>query len=268
MASFIDKPAYGTYTVNTGHAKCPNYLYMLDEGSGSPQDRGKAGAGAHLTLTNATWSTIDLTAGGATSACLSFDGTGDYATGTGISFASSICIAVIFATNDSTPTAIECIAGAGESSSTAKFVTASVSATGTFRAGLDDSQMAVITDVNTGTFHDAVPHMVMAIAQQNGGNGEIYYEVDRGAISASPGSAATTGEWSAMNQIRLGAKPGSSTTTDLFTGKIAAVFVFKDDFASWTTAWFQSLYDDPWQFLNTSPPVMDPTMGRCIYILP
>ena len=161
------------------------------------------------------------------------------------------------------------MAGVAESSSTAKFVTASVSATGTFRAALDDSQITVITDVNTNAFLDAVPHMVMAVANQtDASNVAIYYEADRGAISGSPGTGASTGEWSAMNQIRLGSKPGSSTTTDPFTGKIAAVFVFKDDFANWTTAWFQSLYDDPWQFLDTSPPVMDPTMGRCIYILP
>jgi len=271
------KPAKNTYTVNTGHAKCPNHLYMIDEGSGSSlTDRGKTG-GLNITLTaSPTWGTSNLGTLGGTSDILTFDGNTQWglsSTGLSVNDNGSVFICAIFKTTDATvPGASGSIVAAGASSNNTDFARLrDVATTGYLTMGYDDSVVASSTqnvgvDINDQAwhigmgfcYHTATPAMSIRVAYD--GN-------TRATSSGSTGEDVIQN----LNRIGLAANAGTTQNGSEFKGSLAAVFVYKNATTpdtDWNQAFMDSLAADPWQFLNTSPPVMDPTMGRCIYILP
>jgi hypothetical protein len=264
MASFAEKFASGVYTVNTAHAKCPDHLYLIDEASGSTlTDRGKTG-GLNLTITNATWGTDDLTAGGGTSPILTFDGTGDYArsatnltlAGGGTTLGNVLIVAIFKTTNATPPSGNQHIVALGKNDNSTDFIVLRGRITDGYLTGVyDDSAIAAASRANSASIYDQAWHMGAArIVETTSTNIQAGISLDGSAwATTSYTITADAALWN-MNRICIGDSAGSSLGNE-FNGKIAAVFIYKD-VANPTTAWdntfISELYADPWQFLATS----------------
>ncbi len=250
MATFPNKPAAG-YTVNTGHAKCPNHLYMLDEGGTETNLEDKVGA-LDLTLNSTTaWATADLGGGGpASSAILTFvNDTADSAasyTWDNASGSRSACIVAII--KRAAVSSSESMGGLRASANNTDFCDLRLNATGQCTAIYDDSGIAAIGDYGAEVDNDAW-RMVAAKFRESGGNIYVTQSIDGGAWS---GETSAAGSFIAtINKISLGALDGSSPGS-YFNGSMASMFVYKDNVASWDDTWIASLYADPWQFLTVT----------------
>jgi hypothetical protein len=253
VTTFAEKPA--SYTVNTVHAKCPDHLYMIDEGSGATlTDRGKTG-GLNMTITNSTWTTDDLTAGGGTSPVLQLDGTTDYArTAASFSMTSNLLVVAIYRRETaSTPSGTEYVVDVANSANNTDYAAIRHPSTTTPACVYDDSGMGAASRAGTVNTCDAAYHMVAGRFRQNGANVQTGQSTDGEAWTTA--SAAGTALWG-LNRIAIGDRAGTTTGNE-WTGRIAAVFVYKDTadpVNDWSSTFVSSLYGDPWQFLNVSPP--------------
>ena len=244
MATFAEKPV--SYTVDTAHAKCPDHLYLIDEGSGTTlNDRGSVG-GLNLTLnTDSVWSTTDLTAGGGTSPCIIL--TNDYARNSGLSFSSSICfVALVKSTSATNPASSENIVSAAKSSNNTDFANLRLNTSGFVTSSYHDSVAAATTKNGATDVYDNTWHLIAAKMYQSGAAVVCATSHDGAAWGTATG-AGVTGLWSTLNRLCIGSHAGSSLS-GYFAGEVAAVLVYKDDSASWDNTWISEVYNsgDPW----------------------
>lgn len=258
MTDFTEKPV--SYTVNTGHVKCPDHLYLFDEGTGTnAADQGAVG-GLDITLTDAAMrTTADLTAGGDMSPVIQCDNSPDYHgnSATGLSVTSALCVVALVKPDSATnPAATETCVSAAVSSNTTEFLHCRFGTNGRLNAVYDDTVIAQINRESDATdFYDAAWHLVAVKAYESGSDVLIRASVDGAAWSAATTGTGTT--LPAFDRIAVGAHAGLYSVNE-FHGQVAAVFVYLDDSASWDDTWIAAVYNagDPWQFLSTAAPAL------------
>lgn len=257
--SITAKPA--DYTVNTGHAKCPHHLWMLDEGSGTTlNDIGSVG-GLDMTLQNADmWDTDTGDLDSPIIQCNS--STNRYARRTGYTPSSSSALWLAIGKPNSAT-----IGGASEALlSTAIYDAASVT-TGQigFVATTGVPQLTYDYGTNAsgnqswGTdLYDTVWAMIAGMVRGSDGGTRVIKKLSANG-AAWQNSSAYSGYifpndagGVAPNAIGIGCRP-AQTVNNIFNGAILAVMAWDDfDWATVDDTWIASLYSDPWQFLDTS----------------
>ena len=265
--SIIAKPT--SYTVNTAHAKCPDHLFLMDEGSGtSLTDQGKVG-GLTMTLANA-----DMRGSDALGAIITtVSATARHVTNTSYTPPSTDALwLAIYKTTDATPpaaisTIISISVSAGDAYGLLHLTATNGYGSmlydyGTFASG---NQTA-----STGRF-DQAWHMIAGHVR-GGTTVPIKRLSEDGAAWQTSGNYTATwpndGGGSAPTRIGFGCRPITTPNT-ILNGSLLAVMLWDDiGWGSVDDTWISDLYTDPWQFLNTTPVSYAPTMGRCVYILP
>jgi hypothetical protein len=226
---------------------------MCDEGSGAViADQGKIG-GLGMSLTDAVnmWTTMDLGALGGVGAAIAC-GAGDTArSGTGLSITSGICLVAIMASDNATnPSARETVAAAGASASASYYaqMAAATTADGYLwvRAGTPAGVNARSRAVDV---WDGAPHFV-AIKVVEAGSSISMSPSSDGAAWAGTSSIAATDFTPDFDRLAIGKQAFLTDNTDVFTGKVSALFVYLNNEANWTDAWLAELFADPWQFLS------------------
>lgn len=259
--SITAKP--GIYTVNTGHAKCPDHLWMIDEATGvTLVDQGKVG-GLDMTLVNADmWTTDSGDLESAVIACNST--TSRYARRTGYTPPSSSALWIAIAKPSSAT-----IAAANEALLSIAKSDGASSAYGYIAYTATTGNPTTFYDYGTGgsgnvtTSADAYDvnwHMIAGMVRGSDGGTQIIKKlsVDGGVWDSSSAYSGyvfpNDGGGVVPNAIGIGCRP-AQTVNGIFNGSILAAMAW-DDF-TWATAddtWIASLYADPWQFLNTTLP--------------
>lgn len=258
--SITAKPT--VYTVNTGHAKCPDHLWMLDEGELTTlTDQGKVG-GLDLTLQNADmWGTDTGDLGSVVINCNST--TARYARRTGYTppSSSALWIAIGKSSSATIAAANEALVGLAKSdgASTAYGYIAYTATSGYpimfYDYGTGGSgNVTAATDIYDGTTW----HMIAGMVRGSDGGTQIIKKlsIDGGAWAESSAYSGyvfpNDGGGVVPNALGIGCRP-AQTANAIFNGSILAVMAW-DDF-TWATAddtWIASIYSDPWQFLTTT----------------
>jgi hypothetical protein len=256
--SITAKPT--SYTVNTAHAKCPDHLWMIDEGSDVYlYDKGKSATKLNMTLTNGDMWGTDGTLSSPIITCVS--ATNRYARRVGYTppSASALWIAIGKSSSGTIGTANEALVGIAKSdgTSSAYGYIAYTATTGYPTTFYDYGTQGSGNVTNSTDVYDGTTwHMIAGMVRGTGSSVPIKkLSVDGAAWDVSSSYAATwpnDGGGVAPNAIGIGCRP-AQTPNAIFNGSILAVMVW-DDF-DWTTAsdsWIAALYADPWQFLTTS----------------
>ena len=256
--SITAKPT--SYTVNTGHARCPDHLWMMDEGSGTTLvDQGKVG-GLDITLQNADmWGTDTGDLG---SAVVNFaSATSRYARRTGYTppSSSALWVALVKPASATIGAAAEVLCGIAKSdaASTAYGHVAYSATTGTPTVLYDYGTNASGNQTGPTDLYETTWAMIAGMVRGSEGTTQIIKKLSYNG-SAWQNSSAYAGYTfpndaggDAPNAIGIGCRP-SQTVSNIFNGSILAVMAWDD--LSWATAdnaFIASLYDDPWQFLQT-----------------
>lgn len=235
------------YTVNTGHAKCPDHLWMIDEGSGtSLVDKGK-GTGLNMTLDNADmWGTD----GGGMGAIITCNDTGPRraTSSTGTLPSTSIVLVIYAKTTSAASNGNETPFSTGNSGVSNQNMTF-LRAQGD--EALDachfDGTNSIVRDSGTNVYSQTWRMMAMK-AKASG----CAVSVDGGAWSESTTSSSfPNASGTAPNRFAIGVQ-ADSTPGNYFNGSILAAFAYDNLYATADDAWIADLYSSPWQFLNTS----------------
>lgn len=233
-----------SYVVNTGHAKCPDHLWMLDENTGTTAaDKGK-GTALNMTLDNA-----DMWGSDALGTIVTFNDTGPRkAVSTAGTLPSSSIVLVCYAkttaaasNGNETPFST---GNSGVSNQNMTFLRAQGD------EALDgchfDGANSRVSDSGINVYSQtwrvfAVKAMASAVA----------VSVDGGAWAETTSvSSFPNASGSAPNRFSLGVQ-ADSTPANYFNGSLLAAFAYDDLYATADDAWIADLYANPWQFLTT-----------------
>lgn len=258
--SITAKPT--AYSVNTGHAKCPDHLWMLDEASGTTLvDQGKVG-GLDLTLQNADmWGTDSGDLGSTVINCAS--ATSRYARRTGYTppSSSALWIAIGKSSSATIAAANESLIGIAKSDgTTTAYGYIAFTATSGYPVMFYDygtggsGNVTSSSDIYDGTTW----HMIAGMVRGSDGGTQVIKKlsVDGAAWDSSSSYSGyvfpNDGGGVVPNALGIGCRPAQSPNA-IFNGSILAVMAWDD--LTWTTAddaWIASIYADPWQFLTTT----------------
>ena len=117
MATFPAKPAAGSFTINSGHAQCPDFAYLFTEGSGTTVEEAIAGV-KDLSGAALSWSTVDLGQGGSSPIVTtgsSIDTKPRSGTGTSLNVTDSLMIVALMQISNRDITSVETLAAVGSS---------------------------------------------------------------------------------------------------------------------------------------------------------
>ncbi len=251
MAFAVAKPAVGSYTVNTGHAKCPTHLWMLDEGSLTNANDQGSGTAFDMTLVNAAqWGTDALGPYITTSSTSSYSattGTGSLWNGTG-----GLLLVSIFQTDAAVGTATAefwfGIYNSAAAGAECAIRNATVNQLGRALATADDASS--VGRNSTGDIYDQAWHMVAAKFQAGTGTDRCAISIDGAAWDLA--ASDTLGATITLDRYAIGARARNFITSE-GNGKTLAAWSYEaGTYATWDDAWIANLYADPWQFLNTS----------------
>ena len=240
-----------SYTVNTGHAKCPTHLWMLNEGTGTTSADEGSGTALNLTLDNADqWSSDAL---GVT--MLSNTASSRKAvSATGTLPSTSILLVSINKTANNpfyggaANEALLAYGYSGGSGSQFGYIRAQPQISGEIDAAAHDSVSSVAANSSGLYAYDQSWHMIAVKFATN----KIAISVDGSAFTEeTPSYTFPVTSGSAPNRFALGSN-ADSDFGQWFNGSHLAAMVYEDDYATWDTTWIAALYADPWQFLNTS----------------
>lgn len=238
-----------SYSVNTGHAKCPDHLYMLDDSTGATNCNDGAGS-LDLTADSAAMWNTDATYG----QILRFVSASSQKALSAASFAATTGLCAVFIVRSASatnPGANRVIGGVGHNSTGNTFAYARYGTNGTLSSIGRYNGGTTWTATSPADVYDAGWHMIAIKLKQSGGSdGELRHSVD--GSDWGYGSEVTTHDITTLgfNRIGLGCA-AAPTPTSFFDGDILAAFVYVDDWAAWDDAWIASLWADPWQFLST-----------------
>jgi hypothetical protein len=250
MPFAVAKPT--SYTLNSGHAKAPTHLWMLDEASSTvAYDKG-TGTARNMTLQNAAqWGTDALGATMTVSLASSYyaiSSTGAVWNGTG-----GLLLVGIFKTDAASgPDTTEF--WVSTHNSTANVAEASIRNTAVLGSGrancaatADDA--SVVSVVNGTDMYDQAWHMVAAKFQTGTGTDRCANSIDGGAWAVDPSD--TLGAAITLTRYALGVRARLSVN-GAANGQILAAWAYEGGtYADWDNAWIANLYADPFQFLNT-----------------
>lgn len=258
------------YTVDTGHAKCPDHLWMFDENTGSVSyDQGKSSSKVDITLYESGSASSNLWGSDALGTIITCrDATissryGLSGTLTWDATTSLLMVAIIKST-DTGGTTNEAIAGYG------------LSTTGNPPYGYlrgqphISSYLDAYNDDFTGAYaHNgtsAVPVYTQAWVMAHGKfkAGELGVAIDNGAWQATANAGSWPSTGSSPNRYAVGAVADSSPS-GFYNGSVLALFAYINDYTSWTDTWVDDLYADPWQFLTISSPTPPTLMGAACF---
>lgn len=239
-----------SYTVNTGHSKCPTHLWMFDENTGtSAADKG-SGTALNMTLQNSAMWATDGTLGSTIITC---DSALDYyaMTGTGTVWdpTQNVMMVGIIRSTTSTPGTEYAFAYGKGDSTTPGYGGLRFAAT-TAPAGVANDGTNTRNKNHSGNGYDQGWHMIAVKVQPQAVSGEVVaISLDGGAFQSLSSSLLTS---YLVNRYGAGVRP-SPTPTSVFNGSLLSLSVYENGtYANWDTTWISSLYTDPWQFLNTS----------------
>jgi hypothetical protein len=235
-----------SYTVNTGHAKCPTHLWMLDEGTSTiAYDKG-SGTALDATLQNSGMWAMDGSRG-IIITCRSTPSEWYATTETGTLWTSSVLMVAICnlpAIQDAGRTMMGCADSTvvGERCSiVAQQTTGYTNVLGV------DSAATTIQIQNATNSGDDTWHMFAGKFKEGTAASNCAVSVD-GAAWTNDGT--TTFANTVTNRYRLGARAASTGNAPI-NGYLLACFAYEDGtYSSWDDAWIAELYDDPWQFLT------------------
>lgn len=248
-----------SYTVNTGHAKCPDHLYMLDDSTAATNCNDGVGSLDLTADATSMWNT-DATYG----QILRFVSASSQKAISGNTFAatSGICLVTIARSTDATnPAGVQAVAGVGHNSTANTYAATRLSTAGALQSVARYSGGTTFTATLSGDVYDGTWHMFASkISQSTGSDGQLKQSLDGGSWDA--GTPVTTHDITALgfNRLALGCQP-QSVLSSFFNGDALASFVYLDDYAAWDDAWIASLWADPWQFLTTTTTIF-PQYGR------
>lgn len=249
MAFAVEKPA--TWTLNSGHAKAPTHLWMLDEASGTSAADAGTGTALNMTVQNAAqWASDAL------GACLTVNLTSSYyaisATGSVWDASGGLLLVSIFKTDAATgPATTECWFGTYNSASTVgdiRIVNTTTSDSVNAAANADDASNVARTCSED--IYDQNWHMVAVKFRTGTATECCAISVDGGAWQLD--AADTLGAAVTLNRYAIGTR-ARSAINGTANGQVLAAWAYEGGtYTSWDDAWIASLYADPWQFLNTS----------------
>lgn len=238
------KPA--GYTVDTGHAKCPDHFYALDEGTGTTA--ADAVGSLDLTLDTAGMWNTDATYG----AVLRFASASSQKAISATTFAASSGLCMVFIAKSASatnPVANQYIGGPG-SASAGIYGGVRFNTSGQVEATCDTGGATNGVFPGGSDRYDGSWHMLAVRSNDStGSNGVTSLSVDGGAWSSNAGTGDQ--DLAQFTRIALGCTPQSSLN-GFFDGDILAAFVYVDDYATWDDTWISELYDAPWAFLTTT----------------
>jgi hypothetical protein len=255
-----------SYTVNTGHAKCPDHLWMCDEGTGTTlTDKGKSGSLQNLTWTNSggnlSW-VVDGTHGNCMR--LGDSNTTDFAGVTsnmGITAGTGSGLLVMIGRWNSTtnPSATCTLLSIGNSGVNGH-VSMQFTTAGFLRDARDDTVATPIAN-NAGTVDrcDNVDRLMAQKFTDNSG-GAFPNDAENGWNLDT-----ATFNWGTAEEFAIGCRctntkgtftvPNASITFD-----VIAVMLYINDYATWDNTWISDLNADPWQFLDTGGGAAAPSL--------
>lgn len=248
-----------SYTVNTGHAKCPDHLYMLDDSTAATNCNDGVGSLDLTADSTAMWNT-DATYG----QILRFVSASSQKALSAASFSATTGLCAVFivrSDNATNPAANRTVGGFGHNATANTYAAARLNTSGTSQAIARYNGGTTWTATSSPDVYDAGWHMIaIKLKQSTGSDGELRQSVD--GSDWGYGAEVTTHDITTLgyNRFALGVQPQSSPST-YFDGDILAAFVYVDDWATWSDAWIASLYSDPWQFLTTTTTIF-PQYGR------
>ncbi len=248
--SITAKPA--DYTVNTGHAKCPQHLWMLDEGSGTTLADQGSGTALNMTLDNADMWGTDGSLGAIVTANKSGPRKAVSATGT-LPSTSLLMVVIVKTINDDgyVGASNEYLCGAGyESNSLQTYfnIRAQPQFDNKVDGAIRDGTSAVSHNTTGLSFYDQTWRMLAMKVKTNG----LALSVDGSAWSeitnayTYPNSAGN-----APNRFALGSDATSSASSPT-EASFLAMATWANDYTAWNDAWIANLFADPWQFLDTT----------------
>ena len=240
------------YTVDTGHAKCPTRLWMLDEGTGTAAVDQGSGTARDMTLQSASmWGSDAL------GQYITVNSTSSYyaktANASVWNASGGLLLIAIVKTDAATGPATTEFWFGTHNSAAAGAECAIRNTTTNSRAqawGVADDASGV--SVNSGTdIYDQAWHMVAAKFKAGSATSCCAVSIDGGAFTAD--ASDTLGATITLDRYALGARARSSIN-GLANGKILAAMAYEaGTYATWDDAWIANLYADPWQFLSTAP---------------
>lgn len=244
------------YSVDTGHAKCPDHLYMLDDATGATTVVDGVGSLDLTADATSMWNT-DATYG----QILRFLNASSQKALSGTTFAASsgICLVVISKSSSSTnPGADQYAIGFGSNAAGIYGGIQYNLTDGYFVGNVDTGGItntkSIATDIYDGAWH----MLALKTNDSTAANGMVSLSLDGGSWSNNAGTGDQ--DLAQYNRIALGCTPQDSLN-GFFDGDILAAFVYVDDYATWDNAWIASLWADPWQFLTTTTTIF-PQYGR------
>ena len=250
MAFAVAKPT--GYTVNTGHAKCPTHLWMLDEATGTTAVDQGAGTSRNMTLQNAAqWGSDalgDYIVSSSASSYYAKTATNSIWNGTG-----GLLMISIFKTDVSTgPATAEFWLGAFNSAAAgAECAIRNTTTNDVAQAwGVADDASGVSVN-GSGDMYDQAWHMIAVKIKAGAATSCCAVSFDGGAFTDD--GSDTLGSTITLDRYAIGAR-ARSTINGIANGKTLAAWVYESGtYATWNDAWIADLYADPWQFLSTAP---------------
>ena len=245
-----------SYTVNTGHAKCPDHLYMLDDSTAATNCNDGVGSLDLTADATSMWNT-DATYG----QILRFVSASSQKAISAASFSASTGLCMVFIAKSASatnPGANQYVGGPGSASAGIYggflFYATTGYATGVVDTGGSSNVRTVSTDYYDGTWR-------MCAVKSNdstAANGMTSVSIDGAAWSNNAGTGDQ--DLSQYTRVALGCTP-QQTPNSFFDGDVLAWFVYVNDYSTWDNTWIASLYSDPWQFLTTTTTIF-PQYGR------
>lgn len=236
------------YTVNTGHAKCPDHLWMFDEGAGtSVADQGK-GAALALTLDNADMWGVD---GGGLGAIISTNESGPRIapSATGTLPSTSIVLVCYCKSASAICTANENPMGTGhDGTSGSNYSSLRIQTDEALDAIYHDGGGLVANNANLAAAYDTNWHMMAMKAKTNA----LAVSLDGSAWNvATPTFTFPNASGSAPNRFMIGDRGDGGAAAQNFNGSFLAAFAYDNLYDTADDTWIANLFSDPWQFLTT-----------------
>ena len=249
MPFAVAKPS--TWTLNTGHAKAPTHLWMLDEGSTTTASDSGTGTARNMTLQNAAmWGSDalgDYITVNSTSSYYAKTATGSVWNGSG-----GLLLISIFKTDAAVgPLSTEYWLGTFNSAGTAEVSILNTTTNEQAQAKGIANDASSVSRNSTADVYDQAWHMVAAKFKAGSATECCAISIDGGAFALD--AADTLGSPITLDRYAIGAR-ARATINGIANGKTLAAWVYESGtYATWNDAWIANLYADPWQFLTTAP---------------
>ncbi|MFY4731341.1 hypothetical protein [Nitrospira sp. BLG_2] len=246
--SITAKPT--SYTVNTGHAKCPDHLWLFNEGTGTTvADEGK-GTALDLTLDNSDMWGTDGSLGSIISA--NSAGPRKALSSTGTLASSSLVMVVLHKSASAVCAANEFPISAALSSAGGVYGGARYQTNEALDIVCDDGPNAVAAEFGTSTY-DASWRMGAVKWKTNA----YAVSVDGGAWVAGAGTVNYPPSPTALDRFGIGCRAVTAADNQ-FNGNILAAWVYDDLYDTVDDTWIADLFSDPWQFLSAAGTTISP----------